>query len=131
MRFAGLALLWGVYRYRLHQIARQFNMRMEERVGERTRLARDLHDTLLQSFHGLMLHFQIVNNLLPEGEAKEELEKTLDRADRAIAESRSAVYDLRASATDSSDLAEALNAAGNELSERSRGGFQFDGGRPC
>ena len=53
---------------------------------------------------------------LPEGEAKDELEKTLDRADRAIAEGRSAVYDLRVSATDSNDLSEALNTAGNELS---------------
>ena len=33
-------------------------MRMEERVGERTRLARDLHDTLLQGFQGLMLRLQ-------------------------------------------------------------------------
>jgi len=83
---------------------------------ERARIARDLQDTLLQSFHGLMLHFQAVNKLLPEGKAKGELEKALERADRAIAEGRSAVYDLRASTTDSSDLSEALNAAGNELS---------------
>jgi signal transduction histidine kinase len=55
---AFLGLLWGLYRYRLHQIAQQFNARMEERVGERTRIARELHDTLLQSFQGLMLHFR-------------------------------------------------------------------------
>jgi signal transduction histidine kinase/ligand-binding sensor domain-containing protein len=109
-------LMAAAYRFRVRQIATAINARFNERLMERGRIARDLHDTLLQSFHGLMLHFQIVNNLLPEGEAKEELEKTLDRADRAIAESRSAVYDLRASATDSSDLSEALNAAGNELS---------------
>jgi hypothetical protein len=44
-----LALLWALYQLRLRQLARQFNMRLEERVGERTRIARDLHDTLLQS----------------------------------------------------------------------------------
>ena len=71
---------------------------LEERVSERTRLARDLHATLLQSFHGLMLRFQVVSKLLPEGKAKEQLEKTLERADQAIAEGRSAVYDLRSSA---------------------------------
>ena len=109
-------MLWGLYRYRLHQIAREFNVRLDERVGERTRLARDLHDTLLQSFHGLMLHFQSVSRLLPEGKAKEQLEKTMERADRAIAEGRSAVYDLRSSATMTNDLAEAVNAVGNELS---------------
>ncbi len=110
-----LALLWGLYRFRLRQIAREFNVRMEERVGERTRIARDLHDTLLQSFQGLMLHLQVVDDLLPEGKAKAELEKTLDRADQAIAEGRTAVYDLRSSATTTNDLAQAVRAVGNEL----------------
>ena len=55
---AFLGLLWALYRFRLHQIAQQFNARLDERVNERTRIARELHDTLLQSFHGLMLRFQ-------------------------------------------------------------------------
>jgi signal transduction histidine kinase len=63
-----------------------------------------------------MLHLQTVSKLLPEGKAKEQLEKTMDRADRAIAEGRSAVYDLRSSATTTNDLAEAVNAVGKELS---------------
>ena len=113
---AFLGLLWALHRLRLHQIAREFNVRLEERVSERTRLARDLHDTLLQSFHGLMLRFQVVSKLLPEGKAKEQLEKALERADQAIAEGRSAVYDLRSSATTTNELSEALNAVGNELS---------------
>jgi len=112
---AFLALLWGLYRYRLHQIAREFNVRLEERVGERTRIARDLHDTLLQSFQGLMLRLQVVDDLLPHGKAKDELEKTLDRADQAIAEGRTAVYDLRSSATTTNDLAHAVTEVGNEL----------------
>ena len=111
-----LGAAWGLYRMRLYQIAREFNARLEERVSERTRLARDLHDTLLQSFHGLMLRFQVVSKMMPEGKPKEELEKTLERADEAIAEGRSAVYDLRSSATVTNDLSEALNAVGNELS---------------
>jgi signal transduction histidine kinase len=90
--------------------------RLEERLAERERIARDLHDTLLQSFHALILRFEVVNRQLPAGKAKEALEQTLEQADRAIAEGRSAVYDLRASATDSGDLSEALNAAGNEFS---------------
>ncbi len=111
-----LSMLWGLYRFRIHQVARELSVRLEERVGERIRLARDLHDTLLQSFHGLMLRFQVVNKLLPEGKAKEQLEKTLERADQAIAEGRSAVYDLRSSATTTNDFSEAVNAVGNELS---------------
>ena len=45
--------LWALYRLRLHQLAREFNAQMEGRVDERLRVARDLHDTLLQSFQGL------------------------------------------------------------------------------
>ena len=113
---AGFALLWGLYRYRLHQIAHEFNVRLEERVSERTRLARDLHDTLLQSFHGLMLHFEGVNKLLSDGKAKEQMETALELADQAIIEGRRAVYDLRSSATTTNELSEALKAVGNELS---------------
>ena len=66
----GLVILWGLHRYRVYQVAREFNVRIEERVNERTRLARDLHDTLLQSFHGLMLRFQVVSKLLPRGKGE-------------------------------------------------------------
>jgi signal transduction histidine kinase len=111
-----LTSIWLSYQTRIHKVERQFQTRLEERVVERTRIARDLHDTLLQSFHGLMLRFQVVSKLLPEGKAKEQLEKTLERADQAIAEGRSAVYDLRSSATTTNELSEALNAVGNELS---------------
>ena len=124
-RFAGLALLWGLYRYRLHQIAREFNVRMEERVGERTRLARDLHDTLLQSFQGLMLRLQALDELLPQGEAKDELEQTLDRADQVVAEGRKAVHDLRLSTVVTNDLARAVSALGDELSSEDSATFGF------
>src|SRR5215831_13351522 len=76
-----LLLVWCAHRYRLYQLTRQFNMRFEERVGERSRIARDLHDTLLQSFHGLLLRFRAVSNLLPARpqEAKERLEDAIDQ----------------------------------------------------
>jgi ligand-binding sensor domain-containing protein/two-component sensor histidine kinase len=109
------SVLWGLYRLRLYQIAREFNVRLEERVGERTRIARDLHDTLLQSFQGLMLRLQVVDELLPPGKAKEQLEQSLERGDQAIAEGRSAVHDLRASATTTNDLAQAVRAVADEL----------------
>ncbi len=112
---AFLTVLWGLYRLRLYQIAREFNVRLDERVGERTRLARDLHDTLLQSFQGLMLRLQVVDELLPPGKAKEQLEQTLERADQAIVEGRSAVHDLRSSTTTTNDLAQAVRAVADEL----------------
>jgi len=104
---------------------RILELRLEERVSERMRIARELHDTLLQSFHGLMLHLEAVNKLLPEGKAKEQLEKTMGTADRAIAEGRSAVYDLRSSTTVTNDLAEAVNAIGNELSSGKDAAFNL------
>jgi len=104
-------IAWAAYRQRLNQVARQF----EARLAERTCIARDLHDTLLQSFQGLMLRLQAVNELLPEGKAKEQLEQTLKRADQAIAEGRTAVNDLRSSTVTRNDLAQAVTALGNEL----------------
>src|SRR5256884_2271204 len=93
----------------------QLILRFEERLAERARIARELHDTLLQSFQGLMLHFQTVNDLLPPGKAKEALEKVLDRADQAIIEGRNAIQDLRSSTTMTNELAQALTALGEEL----------------
>lgn len=112
--FALLSLLWGFYRRRLSLITEKFNVRLEERVSERTRLARDLHDTLLQSFQGLMLRLQGVKDLLPEGKAKDKLEQSLQRGDQAIAEGRRAVFDLR-SLTTVTGLAQALSSVADEM----------------
>jgi signal transduction histidine kinase len=107
-------------------IARRIlELRLEERVSERTRIARALHDTLLQSFHGLMLHLQTVDDLLPSGEAKEKLERTLERADQAIAEGRDAVYDLRSSATTTNELSQAVRALCDELTTPDAASFQL------
>jgi hypothetical protein len=110
-----LTSVWALYRVRVHQIARHFNLRLEERVGERTRIARDLHDTLLQSFQGLMLRFQVVDESLPPGKAKEELEKALDLAALAITEGRDTVQGLRSSTVETNDLARAIGALGEDL----------------
>jgi signal transduction histidine kinase/ligand-binding sensor domain-containing protein len=112
---AVLGLLGGLYRYRLHRIAQQFNARLDERVNERTRIARELHDTLLQSFQALMFHFQAVNRLLPSGKGKEALEKVLDRADQAIVEGRDAIQNIRSSTTATNELSHAMTALGEEL----------------
>jgi signal transduction histidine kinase/ligand-binding sensor domain-containing protein len=109
--------LWCAYRYRLLQVHRQFNMRIEERVGERTRIARELHDTLLQGFQGLMFHIQAARNLLPDrpAEALEALDTAMNRGDDAIAEGRGTVEDLRSSNIIDQDLERALSALGEEL----------------
>jgi signal transduction histidine kinase/ligand-binding sensor domain-containing protein len=112
-----LVSLWALYQLRLRQVARQFNIRLEERVSERTRIARDLHDTLLQSFHGLLLRFQAATNLLPErpDEARKTLESAIDQAAQAITEGRDAVQGLRSSTVMASDFALTINTLGQVL----------------
>jgi len=114
-----------IIRLRSTYLARQLNARYQERAGERMRIARDLHDTLLQSFQGLMLRLQVVEDLLPDGKAKDQLEESLERADNAIAEARNAVQDLRSSATTPHELAEALRALGDELATDDSAAFRL------
>ena len=119
------ALLFVLYRRRLRRLAHEYNLRLEERVEERARIARDLHDTLLQTFQGLMLRFQVVDELLPPGRAKDELQSTLDCGDQAVIEARNAVHDLRSSATTSNDLANALHTLGDELASNGSATFRL------
>ena len=112
-----LAVIVAAYLLRVRQIAQQFSIRLDERVNERTRIARELHDSLLQGFQGLMFRMQAVRALLPDRapEAATLLETALDSGDRAIAEGRAAVHDLRSNAPVASDLADSLAALGQEL----------------
>jgi signal transduction histidine kinase len=113
----GFLALWAIYRLRLRQFAAQIDVRMEERVAERTRIARELHDNLLQSFHGLMLRFQLVQKMLPSRpvEAEQALKIAMDRAAQAITEGRDAVQELRSSTLSNEDLVPALTSLGEEM----------------
>lgn len=119
--FALLATLWAGHRLRVRQLARQFNMTLDARVAERTRIARELHDTLLQSFHGLLMKFQTALRFLPERpvEARAQLEGAIEQAEEAIIEGRDAVQGLRASTLQGNDLAEAISMLGEELASGS------------
>jgi signal transduction histidine kinase len=118
------ALLFGFYRLRLRQLTQEFNMRAEERVSERTRIARELHDSLLQGFQGLMFRLQAVRDMLPEtNEAAQALDVALERGDKAIAEGRDTVSDLREPIMGDGDIAQALTALGKELALQSGNGL--------
>jgi len=120
---AFLALLWALYQLRLRQLARQFNMRLEERVGERTRIAHDLHDTLLQSFQGLVFRFQAARNDLPDRleDACEALDSALVSADQALAEGRSSIQELRSELLKESNIEQMLLATRRELASSQNG----------
>jgi signal transduction histidine kinase len=112
-----LALLWAAYQLRVRQLHHQFEMTLEARVGERTRIARELHDTLLQSAHGVLLRFQTVSELLPERpmEAKERLDNAIEQTADFITEARDQVQGLRDSTLQGNDLALAISTLGQEL----------------
>jgi signal transduction histidine kinase/ligand-binding sensor domain-containing protein len=114
---AFLLMLWAIYLLRLNELRRQFSAALEARVDERTRIARELHDTLLQSFQGLLLVFQAVSNVLPErpDEAKHRIEHALDQASDAITEGRDAVHELRSGGLNTVELGEAISKCGKEL----------------
>ena len=125
---AVLALLAILYQLRLRQAARYFNIRMEERVNERTRIARDLHDTLLQSFQGVLLKFHAVTYILPDrpAEAQRTLNSAIEEARKAIAEGRDAVQGLRSSTLVTNDLARAIGTFGEGLAADQKGGISSD-----
>ena len=112
-----LFLLWALFRLRSRQLAQEFNRTLEARVSERTSIARDLHDTLLQSFHGLLLRFQMVDNLLPDRpvEAKERLAQAINQATEAVTQGRDAVEGLRSSTVETNDLGLAVTTLCEEL----------------
>jgi signal transduction histidine kinase/ligand-binding sensor domain-containing protein len=110
------ALAYAAYRLRLRQLTRQFRERLHERLVERERIARALHDTFLQSLHGLILHFQAVANRLPAGsDTRLLMDKTLTQADRVLVEGRDQVMDLRVNSACAS-LPQALREAAGAMS---------------
>jgi signal transduction histidine kinase/ligand-binding sensor domain-containing protein len=112
-----LAVLWGLYWLRMQQLERQFQVRVEGAVNERTRIARELHDTLLQSLHGLMFEFQAARNMFQKrpGEALQALDGAITGTEQAITESQEAIEGLRSSATADGDLADLIKATGEDL----------------
>jgi len=93
---AALALFWLIYQMKVRAMAGQMRGRMRERLAERERIARELHDTLLQGVQALALRFQLVaDDISPEDPVRHQLEEALDRADNVLAEGRDRVRDLR------------------------------------
>jgi signal transduction histidine kinase len=110
---------------RFRRYAAQLHARLEERHRERERIARDLHDTLLQSIHALVLRFQLAADRLPPGEpARLDLEDAIERADDVIIEGRNRVAELRGPGSDLTDLAPAIEKTGRQLAAMH--GFTFE-----
>ena len=112
----GIAAAWGLYRLRLRQLAHQLNVRFEERLAERTRIARELHDTLLQGFLSASMQLHVAADRLPEDSpARPAFTRALDLIGRVIEEGRNAVRGLRSSSSDPLELEHAFSGIQSEL----------------
>ena len=98
-------------------IAARIQHALEARVGERTRIARELHDTLLQSFQGLLLGSRRLRTCCRSAQRRQKRNSTgaIEHAAKAITEGRDAVQGLRASTVERNDLALAIKTLGDEL----------------
>jgi len=121
-----LAVLGSLYWLRMRQLAHRFDAQLEARVEERTQIARELHDTLLQSFNGLLLRFRTVHELLSTrpDEARQILESVMDETRRALVEGREAVQGLRSSAADAGEFDGAIRTLAEELAGQYGGTVQ-------
>ena len=108
----GVSVVWLVFRLRMRQAARALNARFEERLAERTRMARDLHDTLLQTVQGSRM---VADNALSRPDDPAGMRRAMEQMSiwlrQASAEGRAAVNSLRMSTTERNDLAEAFRRA--------------------
>jgi signal transduction histidine kinase/ligand-binding sensor domain-containing protein len=107
----GLALLAGGAFYLRHRLtARRITQQYEDRMAERERIARELHDTLLQNVQALVLKFHNLTKTLPDDASRGQVAEAIDRAEQVVVESRERIMDLR-TARSSEDLAQRLSVA--------------------
>lgn len=106
-------LVWLVYLARMRQVAGGLRARYQAALTERTRIAQELHDTLLQGFTGITLQLRAIQRLLAQRphEGAEALNSVLDSADMALRDARHMIWDMRAVELEDRDLALALEGA--------------------
>ena len=112
----GLAGAVGLYRLRLRQVSKQLNVRFEERLAERTRIAQELHDTLLQGFVSASMQMHVAVDRLPEDSpGRPAFTRVLDLMSRVVEEGRNAVRGLRSPDAEARDLEHAFSSIPSEL----------------
>lgn len=113
-----VGLLYALYLLRLKQATANVHNRLLAQIEERERIARELHDTLLQGFQGITLRVQgVAKNIPAQDQHRKMLDDVLDRADELLREARQRVRNLRVRATDQNDLADRLTKYGEELAK--------------
>ena len=93
---AMVAVAVALYRFRLMQLKKQLHRRFEDRLVERTRIAQDLHDTLLQDVISASMQLDVAQDDVPEDSAaKPQLRRVLQLMRQATVEGRAALRGLR------------------------------------
>lgn len=111
----GLAVVM-LFRLRMQKMSRQHTLLLEERLAERTRIAQELHDTLLQDFLSVSMQLHVANDqLASDSPARPIVTHILDLIGRVIEESRNTVHGLRSSSWRSQDLEQAFSRIQEEL----------------
>jgi signal transduction histidine kinase len=104
--------VWALYRWRMLHIAKTISAYFDERLAERTRIARELHDTLLQTVQGSKM---VADDALEQSGDPVRLRQAMEQLSswlgQAVSEGREALYSLRASTIEKNDLAEAFRRA--------------------
>lgn len=111
-------LVWVLYVLRLRKATAEITARLGERLQERERIARELHDTLLQDFQAIILRFDGVFRRLVSGDPNRlAMDEGLRYADSVLREGRNRIRDIRADTKAPQDLAKAFSDYSNELSQ--------------
>ncbi len=120
-----IGFVYSAYRFRVRQVTVQLRGRMYERLAERERIARDLHDTFFQGIQGLLLRFHTATSQLSKEEpARRIFEETLKQSDQVMLEGRELVLDLRATASEQTDLSTAFSDFGEGMRKGSSCDFK-------
>src|SRR5262249_36137168 len=112
----GAVALLVLYRWRVHELRTQLTLRFEERLSERTRIAQDLHDTLLQGLVSASMQLHVANDYLSEDSpAKPLVTRVMQLMGQVIEDGRDAVRGLRSTSGNADDLETAFSRAGEEF----------------
>lgn len=113
---AGVASVFGFYRLRLHQVGKNLNLRFEERLAERTRVAQELHDTLLQGVLSASMQLHVAVDQLPENSpVLPTLNRVLQLMGQVVDEGRNTLRGLRSSIDTAHDLKSSFSRIPQEL----------------
>jgi signal transduction histidine kinase/ligand-binding sensor domain-containing protein len=126
-------LAWGIYEWRIRLVAARLDSQFEARLAERTRIAQDLHDTLLQGFLSASMQLHVADsNLSEDSPAKPLVGRVLNLMSQVIDEGRNAVRGLRLSGLDSDNLDQAFSRIPKELGLQKAIDFRvMVEGQPC